>query len=241
MSFAALQDRLHPAESRIKKLALQTPSRLVLFDCLATQAAPRLLDAPLRDRRDRLECLTAPVIPTDSMQLTPFTRDRDVAQTWLQYRRGAPEGVMAKRLDGAYAPGVRAIFKIKQSRSADCVVGGFRYAAGTHVVGSLLLGLYNEAGLLDHVGFTSALSAAERDALTPRLELLRGEGFSGNAPAGPSRWSTDRSADWVPLRPELIVEVSYDHVSGGRFRHGTAIRRWRPDKVPAQCTTEQMQ
>ena len=240
LSFEALQDRLHPAESRIRKLAASTPARLILFDCLATKAESRLLDAPMRDRRDRLEQMAAHIGPNVPVRLTPFTRDRDEAQEWLDNTGGPLDGVVAKRLDSAYAPGARALLKIKKLRSADCVVGGFRYAAGTRVVGSLLLGLYNDAGLLDHVGFTSGLSAAERIALTPQLERLRGTGFSGDAPGGPSRWSTDRSADWVPLRPELVVEVSYDHVSGGRFRHGTALLRWRPDKAAVQCTMEQL-
>jgi ATP-dependent DNA ligase len=134
------------------------------------------------------------------------------------------------------------MLKVKRLRSADCVVGGFRYAANSDLVGSLLLGLYDDEGRLDHVGFTSTISNAERPALTKRLEKLKGgPGFTGDAPGGPSRWSTERSTEWVPLRPELVVEVRYDHVTGGRFRHGTKLLRWRPDKAPEQCTFEQMQ
>ena len=152
------------------------------------------------------------------------------------------DGVIAKRLDGPYRPGERDMLKIKNLRSADCVVGGFRYESGGSNVGSLLLGLYGDDGLLHHVGFTSSLSAGERPALTRRLEaLVEAPGFSGRAPGGPSRWSTDRSADWKPLRPELVVEVRYDHVTGDRFRHGTRLLRWRPDKDPRQCRMDQLQ
>ena len=148
---------------------------------------------------------------------------------------------MAKRIDGAYAAGKRVMLKVKRLRSADCVVGGFRYGKGTRQVGSLLLGLYDGAGRLDHVGFTSAISDADRPALTAKVEALRGApGFTGDAPGGPSRWSNERSAEWQPLRTELVVEVTYDQVTDGRFRHGTMLRRWRPDKAPRQCTREQL-
>lgn len=168
------------------------------------------------------------------------------AKKWLAQSGGGSDGVIAKRLDLPYQAGNRdGMQKIKKFRSADCVVGGFRYAtnkiSGRKVVGSLLLGLYDEKGLLHHVGFTSAIKAAEKPALTDRLEPLIGEpGFTGNAPGGPSRWSTDRSAKWCPLKPELVIEVCYDHFSGERFRHGTSILRWRPDKAPRQCNFEQL-
>jgi ATP-dependent DNA ligase len=150
--------------------------------------------------------------------------------------------VVAKRRDGIYEPGERAMLKIKRLRTADCVVGGFRYAAKKREVGSLLLGLYNDQGKLDHVGFTSAIPAEERAALTLRLEaLVEAPGFTGNAPGGPSRWSTDRTGDWEPLRPELVAEVRYDHVTGNRFRHGTKFLRWRPDKAPEQCRFDQLE
>ena len=148
--------------------------------------------------------------------------------------------MIAKRLDGPYVPGERAMLKVKKIRTADCVVGGFRYAEGSEVVGSLLLGLYDEAGKLHHVGFTSTIKHAERPALTKTLLKLVGQGFTGDAPGGPSRWSTDRTAAWTPLNPELVVEVAYDQVTGGRFRHGTRLVRWRPDKAPRQCTMEQI-
>ena len=133
------------------------------------------------------------------------------------------------------------MLKVKRLRTADCVVGGFRYGTDSPLVGSLLLGLYDDDGRLNHVGFTSTIANAERAALTRRLEaLVEPPGFTGNAPGGPSRWSTERSAEWQPLRPELVVEVRYDHVTGDRFRHGTKLMRWRPDKAPRQCTFEQM-
>ena len=150
--------------------------------------------------------------------------------------------MIAKKVDAPYAAGRRdAMVKIKARRTADCVVGGFRYAEKAHVVGSLLLGLYDDDGLLHHVGFCSGLKEAERPALTKKLEALAGgSGFTGRAPGGPSRWSTKRSTEWTPLKPKLVVEVSFDHVSGGRFRHGTTLVRWRPDKAPRQCTMEQL-
>jgi ATP-dependent DNA ligase len=152
------------------------------------------------------------------------------------------DGIVAKRRDLAYDPGERtAMQKIKNYRSADCVVGGFRYNEGKNVVGSLLLGLYDEAGLLHHVGFTSTIRREEKPALTARLEkLIAPPGFTGNAPGGPSRWSTKRSAEWQPLKPKLVVEVCYDHFSGDRFRHGTRLTRWRPDKAAKQCTLDQV-
>jgi ATP-dependent DNA ligase len=149
--------------------------------------------------------------------------------------------VVAKPLDEPYRFGERAMVKVKCLRSADCVVGGFRYGTDSDEVGSLLLGLYNDDGKLDHVGFTSTISRPDRPALTKRLEaLIEPPGFTGNAPGGPSRWSTERSTEWQPLRPELVVEVRYDQVTDGRFRHGTKLLRWRPDKAPRQCTFEQI-
>lgn len=238
LSFEALQMRLHPAESRIRKLSVETPARLMLFDCLWAGGA---LDAcPLAERRAALEAFYAQH-RSATLRLSPLTEDRNVAQRWLDAAGGALDGVIAKRRDDPYRPGERAMLKIKRLRTADCVVGGFRYATKKQEVGSLLLGLYDAAGLLHHVGFTSAIAAADRPALTERLEaLIEAPGFTGDAPGGPSRWSTERSAEWQPLRPELIAEVRYDHVTGRRFRHGTGFLRWRPDKAPRQCTMEQL-
>jgi ATP-dependent DNA ligase len=242
LSFAALQARIHPAESRIRKLSSETPALLILFDCLATAADGTLTDAPMTKRRAALERVAARLGHDHRTRLSPFTRQPQEAQRWLQDTSGGLDGVVAKRTDAPYACGERAMLKVKRLRSADCVVGGFRYAKDTRLVGSLLLGLYNEAGKLDHVGFTSAIAKADRPALTAKLQALKGDpGFTGNAPGGPSRWSTDRSADWQPLRPQLVVEVRYDQVTGGRFRHGTMLLRWRPDKAPAQCSMDQLQ
>ena len=240
LSFGALQDRIHPAASRVLKLSSETPALLVVFDCLAVGDAT-LLEEPLLRRRAALERLVRRFKRADRVRLSPYTRDRSEAEGWLERSHGALDGVVAKQVDGVYAPGKRAMLKVKQLRTADCVVGGFRYATGTQQVGSLLLGLYDGDGKLDHVGFTSAISQAERPELTRRLLAhVGGAGFSGDAPGGPSRWSTARSASWQPLRPELVVEVTYDQVTDGRFRHGTMLRRWRPDKSPAQCTREQI-
>lgn len=242
ISFDSLQLRLHPAESRIRKLAKETPAIFILFDCLLTPRNRSLLAAPLSDRRTELESIFAKLKGDKRFRLSPYTRDLREAKKWLNRAGGELDGVVAKRLDGPYVPGEREMLKIKCLRTADCVVGGFRYAQGTREVGSLLLGLYNSEGKLDHVGFTSTIAHAERKVLTKKLEKLRkAPGFTGNAPGGPSRWSTERSGEWEPLAPKLVVEVRYDHVTGNRFRHGTKLLRWRPDKSPKQCTFEQLQ
>ncbi len=240
LSFEALQMRLHPAESRVRKLAAEQPATLTLFDCLLDGKGRSLLDAPLSTRREELEALFKRFKGAEVMGLSPYTEDRDQACRWLDEAGFVMDGVVAKRADGPYAPGERAMLKIKKIRTADCVVGGFRYQQGTKQVGSLLLGLYGDDGKLHHVGFTSTITNAERAELTKRLEAVRGEGFSGDAPGGPSRWSTERTGEWVALKPELVVEVRYDQVTGGRFRHGTRLVRWRPDKAPRQCTFEQI-
>lgn len=242
LSFDALQNRLHPAESRVRKLAAETPAMFILFDCLATELDGSLVNAPLTQRRMALERFFAALGDQPMLRLTPYTRDAAMAQGWLEKARGSLDGVVAKRTDGAYMPGERAMLKVKLLRTADCVVGGFRYATGSGLVGSLLLGLYDKAGLLHHVGFTSTIKDEERQALTRKLErLIAPPGFTGDAPGGPSRWSTERSAEWQPLKPKLVVEVKYDQVTGDRFRHGTRLLRWRPDKKPAHCTCDQMQ
>ena len=239
-SFEALQMRLHPAESRVRKLAAEQPARLMLFDCLLGPDGEPLLDAPLRERRKALEQLVKRFGKAAVVDLAPGTTDRAIACGWLAHLKAERDGVIAKRLDGPYVPGERAMLKVKTVRTVDCVVGGFRYAEGTQEVGSLLLGLYDAAGKLNHVGFTSTIKHADRPALTAQLLTLKGEGFTGDAPGGPSRWSTERSGQWVALRPERVVEVAYDQVTGGRFRHGTRLVRWRPDKAPRQCTMEQI-
>ncbi|WP_166041387.1 ATP-dependent DNA ligase [Sphingosinicella sp. YJ22] len=237
LSFDALQMRLHPAASRVARLARETPARILLFDCLAMDGES-LLDSPLARRREVLEGFHSRVGSGDLM-LSPFTEDRETAQGWLKGAGSALDGVIAKRAEDPYRPGERAMLKVKCLRSADCVVGGFRYAKGKREVGSLLLGLYDEAGLLNHVGFTSNMP--DRAELTKRLEaLVEPPGFTGAAPGGPSRWSTERSGEWHPLRPELVAEVRFDQVTGRRFRHGTSFLRWRPDKAPEQCRMEQL-
>lgn len=240
LSFEALQMRLHPAESRVRKLAAESPAVLILFDCLADADGFSLISGPLRHRREALERLFTKA-DSPALRLTPFTRFVGEAQRWMDRVGGALDGVVAKKLDGPYRPGGRDMLKVKQMRTADCVVGGFRYGTDSKLVGSLLLGLYDSEGKLDHVGFTSSISDAERSALTLTLEkLIEPPGFSGDAPGGPSRWSTERSGEWQPLRSELVVEVRYDHITGDRFRHGTNLMRWRPDKTPRQCTFEQL-
>src|SRR5215475_7813364 len=239
--FDALQLRLHPAESRIRRLASDTPATFVAFDCLLRQLGRPLLAKPFSDRRRALETVAADVGDRNGLRLTSFTHELRTAKRWLNRSDKSLDGVVAKRLDLAYLPGVRGMLKVKCLRTADCVVGGFRYEAGSRLVGSLLLGLYDEAGLLNHVGFTSSIPAEAKPDLTRRLEkLVAAPGFTGAAPGSPSRWSTPRASQWQPLRPRLVVEVRYDQVSGQRFRHGTKLVRWRPDKSPRQCTFEQL-
>jgi ATP-dependent DNA ligase len=240
LSFAALQMRLHPAESRVRKLAAETPAMFMLFDCLALGDRD-LAALPFAERRAALEAFHAEA-GSDRLLLSPLTHDAAEAEAWLARGGSALDGVVAKRLDLPYRPGERAMAKVKQHRSADCVVGGFRYAGTSKkAVGSLLLGLYDDAGKLDHVGFTSSFDAEEKAALKAKLEpLVEPPGFTGDAPGGQSRWSTERSAAWQPLRPELVVEVRYDQVTGCRFRHGTTFLRWRPDKAPGQCRMDQL-
>jgi ATP-dependent DNA ligase len=242
LAFDTLQLRLHPAESRIRKLAAATPARLILFDMLVDPSGVVLTHKPLRQRRKALETFMKEAVVPKRLVLSPATTDRGKAQRWLADATGrGTDGVIAKSLDDPYAPGERTTFKVKRLRTADCVVGGFRYQSKCQQVSSLLLGLYDADGKLHHVGFTSTITDAERPGLTERLaKLRRPPGFTGGAPAGPSRWRTERSAEWEPLRPELVVEVRFDHFSGNRFRHGTKLMRWRPDKAPEQCTFEQI-
>jgi ATP-dependent DNA ligase len=239
LSFDALQLRLHPAESRVRKLANETPAELMAFDLLEVDGNP-LQQLPLSQRRELLEEFfrknEAP-----GLHLSPMTCDRQAALRWLHRSGGALDGVIAKRAGLEYRSGERAMIKVKQQRTADCVVGGFRYAEKKREVGSLLLGLYDDEGKLNHVGFTSAIPSAERPKLTKELEaLIQPPGFTGSAPGGPSRWNTARSMAWEPLKPVLVVEVRYDQVTGRRFRHGTGFLRWRPDKAPRQCTFQQL-
>lgn len=238
-SFDALQMRLHPAATRIKKLSEETPATLVVFDTLLNANGMPIHELPLEKRQAELRRIARKF--KNGLSMSESTEDISVARRWLKNGYAGTDGVIAKRLDQPYRFGERAMLKVKRIRTADCVVGGFRYERGKKVVGSLLLGLYDKDGLLHHVGFTSGLAGVDKPELTAKLEkLIAPPGFTGDAPGGPSRWATDRSAEWEPLKPELVVEVSYDHVTGNRFRHGTRLIRWRPDKAPRQCTFEQI-
>lgn len=237
LAFDRLQMRLHPAASRIAKLARETPAEFVLFDCLqlGDEAA---IGRPLAERRALLERFAEGLPP--SFRTSPTTNDLPAAEDWLKRSGGALDGIIAKPLDGPYASGERAMLKRKLLRTADCVVGGYRLDAKGKL-GSLLLGLYDDAGHLHHVGFTSALDAKERAAALERLAPLEGNSaFDGSAPGGPSRWNSAKSTEWVPTGAAEVVEVVYDQVTGRRFRHGTRFLRWRPDKAPSQCTMEQL-
>jgi ATP-dependent DNA ligase len=242
-SFDALLQRIHPAPSRVRRLAQETPAQLIVFDLLAGADGAVLVGLPLSERRKRLEAFFDRYLGSKpALQLSPATTRLSDAEIWLERVGTTLDGIVAKRRDFDYRSGDRSgMQKIKNFRSADCVVGGFRYNQGSREVGSMLLGLYDDAGLLHHVGFTSAIAAHEKKALTAKLEKLIGApGFTGNAPGGPSRWSTARSGEWQPLKPKLVAEVRYDHFTGERFRHGTKFLRWRPEKRPQQCTMEQV-
>jgi ATP-dependent DNA ligase len=242
-SFDALLQRIHPAQSRVNKLAQETPALFIGFDLLLDAQGRSLIGEPLQARRETLAALAADDLRSmRRFRLSPSTTRLSDAKGWLKRVGATLDGIIAKRRDFDYRSGERSgMQKIKNYRSADCVVGGFRYNEGKPVVGSLLLGLYDKRGLLHHVGFTSTLKREEKPALTKKVEkLIAPPGFTGNAPGGPSRWSTKRSGEWRPLKPELVVEVCYDHFSGERFRHGTKLLRWRPDKSPRQCTLDQV-
>jgi ATP-dependent DNA ligase len=242
LSFDELQLRLHPAASRVKKLAAAHPAILIVFDLLVEQSRS-YLQVPLRERRRALEKFAkANFRPRSAIRLSPATTSLVQAKKWFEKTGSDLDGVIAKQLGAPYASGERtAMVKVKNIRTADCVVGGFRYATAGKVIGSLLLGLYDDDGLLHHVGFTSAFKASDRRALTKKFEALRKPpGFTGSAPGGPSRWSTERTGEWEPVDPKIVVEVTYDHFTGGRFRHGTNILRWRPDKAPRQCKMDQV-
>jgi ATP-dependent DNA ligase len=239
-SFDDLLQRLHPAASRIQRLAAETPALLLAFDLLVDEGGGTLVELPLAERRNRLESFAEKYLEAEGrVRLSPATTDRTVAEAWLRDPGALKlDGVIAKRAPAAYASGERtAMQKVKRMRTADCVVGGFRYAADGRQVGSLLLGFYDGEGRLHHVGFTSSFSAAQRATLLPKLRpFLGGAGFTGHAPGGPSRWASERSGRWEPLRPALVCEVRYDHWSSDRFRHGTTFLRWRPDKAPPTVT-----
>jgi ATP-dependent DNA ligase len=243
LSFDELQLRLHPAASRVQKLAAAHPAVYIVFDLLA-EGGKSYLKLPLCERRKLLEKFARSNLRSaKDVRLSPATTDYNVANNWFRKTGRDLDGIIAKLLDAIYASGERtAAVKVKRMRTADCVVGGFRYATGARVIGSLLLGLYGDDGLLHHVGFISGFRASERPALTKKFEALKKPpGFTGNAPGGPSRWSTERTGEWQPVAPKIVVEVAYDHFTGGRFRHGTRFLRWRPDKDSRQCKMDQVE
>ncbi|MEO5588853.1 MAG: ATP-dependent DNA ligase [Gemmatimonadaceae bacterium] len=243
LSFDDLLQRIHPAESRITRLATERPAQFIVFDLLVDDNNQSLVDMVLDERRPLLGEFAAEFLnSSESIRLSPATTELAVVQEWFKTVGSGLDGVVGKRRNMPYMSGDRTgMVKVKNRRTADCVAGGFRYAEKAKVVGSILLGLYDDDGLLHHVGFTSSLTAAQKDELTPRLEaLIEPPGFTGKTPGGPSRWSTKRSTEWQPLATKLVVEVEYDHFTGGRFRHGTKILRWRPDKPPADCRLDQL-
>ena len=252
LDFDALLQRIHPAASRIKKLASETPATYLVFDLLVNDRGKRLTDEPLSARRMALQNFAENFRGSDRVYLSPATSDHATAQRWM--RQGAAsglDGVVAKRLNCEYTSGDRTgMVKVKRIRTADCVVGGFRWAQKGGEVGSLLLGLYNHSAKLDHIGFSSSFNREDRKKLKAIVTPLIAEGdelnssdagFTGKAPGGPSRWTTpDRNTEWFPLKHKLVGEFQFDHFSGGRFRHGTKFLRWRPEKKPEQCGMDQV-
>lgn len=238
--FDALLQRIHPAESRVRRLARETPATYIIFDLLAENRS-QLYQHPLRARRKRLEAFVEQNFPADkTIRISPATSDTALAQRWLEGSLARLDGVIAKR-NVPYAFGNRdAAVKIKRSYTADCVVGGFR-TASDGAIASLLLGLYDDAGLLNHVGFVGSMKPADRIHAAELLKpIVESPGFTGAAPGGPSRWRRAENTEWFPVRPQVVVEIAFDHVTGHRFRHATRLLRWRPDKPPHQCTMEQL-
>jgi ATP-dependent DNA ligase len=244
LSFDNLLMRIHPAESRIKLLSKQTPAMMLVFDLLVDDHSKLLTGLPLEERKHRLDRFADKYLSANKqIVVSPYTTKLAIANKWLGLAGKGLDGIIAKRTNLPYKSGERTgMVKVKLMRTADCVIGGFRYGTNSKLVGSLLLGLYDDEGLLNHCGFTSSFTAAEREKITEKIKPYVGPpGFTGSAPGGPSRWSTERSMQWVPLRPELVVEVRFDHFSGGRFRHGTKLLRWRPDKDPRTCKYDQLE
>ncbi|MGW6205771.1 ATP-dependent DNA ligase [Streptomyces sp. NPDC055089] len=253
LDFDRLSERIHPADSRVRLLAEQTPASLVAFDLLAL-GDDSLLDTPQSDRRTVLEAALADA--SAPVHLAPSTTDPAVAQEWFERYEGAGlDGIVAKPLDLPYRPDTRAMYKIKHERTADCVVAGYRFHKSGPIVGSLLLGLYDDRGTLQHVGVCAAFPMKRRAELVGELEPLVTDvaghpwGSWGDAeahegsrmPGAPSRWSGKKDMSWVALRPERVLEVAYDHMEGDRFRHTTQFRRWRPDRAPGSCTYAQLE
>jgi ATP-dependent DNA ligase len=253
LDFEALLQRIHPAASRVRRLAEETPASLVVFDLLALDGES-LMDVPFAERRERLTTTLAGVRPP--VHVTPATDDLDVAARWfMQFEGAGLDGVVAKPLDIGYRPNERLMFKVKHERTADCVVAGFRWHKSGPVIGSMLLGLYDDGGTLHHVGVSASFPMKRRAELVDELAPYRMEGFAGHPwghwatgaeaderlPGATSRWNAKKDLSWIPLRPELVVEVAYDHMEGTRFRHTAQFRRWRPDRTPESCTYAQLE
>lgn len=244
LDFEQLQQRIHPAETRVNMLAKQFPATFLVFDILLDPKRIETWKLPLRKRRPVLETFAEAFEPQTQLRLSPATTDAATVKRWLSAVGGALDGIIAKALDAPYASGERsAAVKVKRMRTADCVIGGYRKNKDGTSIGSLLLGLYDENGDFDYVGFCSGLSTKEKRSLLDELKTLHAQSaFTLRSPGGPSRWNRGKpESEWFPLRPKLVLEVEFDHVSNGRFRHGTRPLRFRPDKAPSQCTTEQLQ
>jgi ATP-dependent DNA ligase len=242
-SFDELLLRIHPVASRVRKLAAEHPAMFVVFDLLLDDRGSSLLEQHLEQRRKKLERFATKYLRAKlPIRLSPATPQAALARRWFRGVGASLDGIIAKRLDLPYLSGSRdGMVKIKRRRTADCVVGGFRYAEGSRQLGSLLLGLYDDQGRLSHVGFSSGFAKKIRDELTKLfVPLIAKSGFTGKAPGGPSRWSTRRSSQWQPVQPKIVIEVEYDQFTGGRFRHGTRLVRFRPDKSPRSCTYDQL-
>jgi len=243
LDFDQLLQRIHPAASRVNMLASKFPATYLVFDLLVDKTLRETWKLPLRDRRPLLERFADHFKGQELLRLSPATQDPKAMQRWLRVVGGALDGIIAKDLHAAYASGERsAAVKVKRMRTADCVVGGYRVSKDGRSVASLLLGLYDESGDFDYVGFTSGLSATKKRDLLNQLEGLQGaSAFTARSPGGPNRWNRGAESQWFPVQPSLVLEVEFDHVTNGRFRHGTKPLRFRPDKAPRQCTTEQLQ
>lgn len=242
LDFDQLLQRIHPAASRVAVLSARYPATYIVFDLLIDEEGNAVYQRPLRDRRALLDGFAQKHFNVALLRLSPATTNRGTAERWRDAAGGALDGVIAKPTDIGYASGNRdGMVKVKHLRTADCIVGGFRLANDGKALGSLLLGLYDAAGALDYVGFTAGFSAVEKNSILQRLQRIRTDAsFTARTPGGPSRWNRGKETTWYPVEPSIVLEVEFDHVSGGRFRHGTRPLRFRPDKAPAQCTQDQL-
>jgi len=242
LAFEMLQQRIHPAESRIQKLSAEIPATLVAFDLLAVDGED-LRPRPFSERRERLMALVSRLSP--QLRITPSTTEVEIGKRWFdEFEAAGCDGIVAKKLDGIYVEGKREMLKFKHRRSVDCVVGGYRIHKDGDKIGSLLLGLYAPNGSLAFIGHCSGFSDHDRVELLERFDLLRDEESFGDdvrSPGGESRWSAGKDLSWVPVKRGVVIEISYDQLTGDRFRHATRFERWRPDKDPQDCTFEQLE